>query len=211
MMAAEMDCMESYPLFSLLVRSFRLRYLLNLNLSFSFCETKTMATKRCDKQVMSCLQSTSLDYFNNSPHCYFWNQTSERLWWSLPERGLKYQTAPPVKRADSETQFHGEQGVWFPISWGNKSPNTSCTPPIQVHSNTVCLREPQLPQEDTRLSQIQRPIPSPGSHLGSWLPGYILESLSLDFRHQVQVQVVTCTQRNWLQIRRPQNPLLGVY
>lgn len=167
MMAAEMDCMESYPPFSLLVMSFRLRYLLNLSLSFSSCQTKTMATKSCDKQIVWCLQSISLDYFNNSHHHYFWNQTSERQW-SLPERGLKYQTAPAIKRADSETQFHGDQGEWFPTSWRNKSPNTSCTPPIQVRSDTVYLRESQLPQEKgTRLSQTQMPILRPSGHLGS--------------------------------------------
>lgn len=138
MMAAEMDCMESYPPFSLLVMSFRLRYLLNLSLSFSFCQTKTMATKSCDKQIVWCLQSISLDYFNNSHHHYFWNQTSERQW-SLPERGLKYQTAPAIKRADSETLVSRWSGGVIPyimkkqvskhqLHSSNSSPFWHCLP-----------------------------------------------------------------------------------
>lgn len=195
--------------FSLLVMSFRLRYLLNLSLSFSFCQTKTMATKSCDKQIVWCLQSISLDYFNNSHHHYFWNQTSERQW-SLPERGLKYQTAPAIKRADSETQFHASGGVIPHIMKKQVSKRQRCTPPIQARLDTVHLRESQLPQEKgTRLSQTQMPILRPSA---TWAP----KSLATYWRVPpwtsdiMQVQVVTWTQRNWLQIRRPHNPSLGL-
>ena len=118
-------------------------------------------------QAVWCLQSTSLDYFSNSYHHYFWNQTSERLW-SLPERGLKCQTAPPIKRADSETWFHGERGEWFPTSWRNKSPNTSCTPPIQVCSDTVYLREPQLPRR--RVQDCPKLRCQSRGPVGTWAP-----------------------------------------